>query len=253
MVSGCVEEEVRIAVYNDEGVSFDSFQAVFDAAEWMGYHAVEINSESIENDYLNQYSVMVFPGGNMYKYAQDISEEGKQRMRDFVTHGGGYLGICGGGYFAAETVVWRNETLTMTPLALFAGKAEGPLDEVQPYPRCGMSNVIFGKEYTISQESKSMDIYYCWGPTFIPNEEGRVDVIGRYEATATPSAIAFVYGGGRVILVGMHPELSEPEGENWQFLRRAILWCLKEGDFVFPNLSFRNARLSLRAIPMPSL
>jgi len=53
------------------------------------------------------YKVMLFLGGVAYWYNYWISLSGKTRIRNFVTNGGGYCGICAGSFFASDVTVWE--------------------------------------------------------------------------------------------------------------------------------------------------
>lgn len=178
----------------------------------------------------------------MYQYSQSISSEGKKNIRDFVYSGGSYIGICGGAYFASERVIWQGTELPMTPLRLFAGTAKGPIDAIAPYPNCTMSRVIIVNSFhPITQScSDSEWILYCYGPMFIPRSF--VDILGRYETGSQPAILAFNSGLGRVFLIGLHPEIEEDSdrdgvtfgdsfddsGSDWELMRRAVLWCLRD-------------------------
>jgi glutamine amidotransferase-like uncharacterized protein len=104
----------------------------------------------------------------MYDYAQDISPRGKENIRAFVHNGGGYVGICGGAYFAAERVRWLGQQLPMTPLGLFAGAATGPLDEIAPYPNYTMCTAnIADRAHSVMQSAEdSYTMLYYWGACF---------------------------------------------------------------------------------------
>jgi hypothetical protein len=51
---------------------------------------------------LSSCSCIAFPGGSATKQSLSIGEAGREIVREFVASGGGYLGICAGGYLAAS-------------------------------------------------------------------------------------------------------------------------------------------------------
>lgn len=233
-----------VALYSDQGADEDCIQATTNMFEWMGYAVESVKAETINNGGLDNFSILCIPGGDMYQYAQDISSGGKENIRNFIRNGGGYIGICGGAYFASEKVVWQGNQLPMTPLELFPGTAEGPSDEIAPYPAYAMCEVnIVGPTHPITQsEPDSAWMLYYWGPMLIPSENADVAILGKYESVDQPAMLAFDYGFGRVFLIGTHPEIEEDskrdgidfadelddQGSDWELMRKAVLWCLKE-------------------------
>ncbi len=53
-----------------------------------------------------QCDVVVFPGGSGSGQAKGLGEAGRQRVREFVGQGGGYVGICAGAYLACSNFDW---------------------------------------------------------------------------------------------------------------------------------------------------
>lgn len=244
-----------IALYSDKGAWDQSVTALENMFEWMGMSIALIDADYINNNSLDDFKVICFPGGDMYQYSQDIPETGKEKIRSFVRNGGGYIGICGGAYFASETVIWQGNQLTMTPLGLFRGSAEGTIDAIVPYPQRGMCQVnIVDTVHTITHNlSNPQWILYYWGPVLKPNTS-EVTVLGNYNAVDQPAIIAFEYDKGRVFITGTHPEIEEDsdrdgvvfadtvingtiypgedklddKGSDWDLMQNAVIWCLKE-------------------------
>jgi glutamine amidotransferase-like uncharacterized protein len=231
----------EVALYSDAGCWDESVQALERMFEWMGCTVKKVDADFI-NSGLGSCKILCVPGGDMYQYARDISAAGKTNIKDFIKAGGAYIGVCGGAYFAAEKVVWRGQQLSMTPLALFAGTAQGPIDEIIPYPDYGMSKiVILDTTHAITQsEPDSLWVLYYWGPVLIPDQGADISILGRYETYDQPAMLAFRYGGGRVFLIGTHPEIEEDSdrdggnfaeelddrGSDWDLMKRAVDWCL---------------------------
>ena len=233
-----------IALYSDNGAWEESILATKNMFEWMGYEVSLIDAEDINAEALDNFRIVCIPGGDMYQYSQDISSRGKENIRDFIRDGGAYIGICGGGNFAGEKVIWRGNELPMTPLGLFTGTAEGPINDIIPYPEFGMCQVnIVDSIHPITQsESGSAWILYYWGPAFLIHAGSDIDVLGRYDIGNLPAIVAFDYGLGRVFLIGPHPEIEEDserdgtdfaddlddQGSDWDLMKKAVLWCLRE-------------------------
>lgn len=240
------DKSADVAIYSDEGTDEDCVQATKNMFQWMGYTVTLVNANYIRNGALHNCSILCVPGGDMYQYAQELSSDGIKKIKTFVYTGGGYIGICGGAYFAGEEVIWRGNQLPMTSLGLFSGRTEGPIDEIIPYPRYGMCKVnIVDTVHSITEsEPDSMWILYYWGPILVPNGDGSIDILGRYDEVDQPAIVAFDYGYGRTVLIGTHPEFEEDSdrdgvafadefddrGSDWGLMKKAALWCLRSGE-----------------------
>lgn len=235
---------VAVALYVDNGADDECIQATTNMFHWMGYAVLPVHARQINAYGLAEFDLLCIPGGNMYLYAQDLSPRGKTHIREFVSGGGGYVGICGGAYFAGERVIWLGAQLPMTPLGLYRGTAEGPDNGIFPFPAFGMCRVdIADTTHPIARsEPDSSWILYYWGPTLMPAPEESVTVLARYHAGNRPAILAFDYGLGRVFLVGPHPEFEEDSdrdgvdfpdhlddrGSDWDLMKKAAAWCLRE-------------------------
>lgn len=233
-----------VALYSDLGTWEESVQAAEKMFQWMNYTVVLVNSDYINNEGLDDFCVLCVPGGDMYQYAQDISSRGKGNVKNFIRNGGGYIGICGGAYFASEKVFWQGNQLPITPLGVFLGMAEGPVNEIVPYPSYDMCKVdILDFEHPITRsEQDSIWMLYYWGPVLMPNENANATILGTYDRGNQPAMLAFDYGLGGVFLVGTHPEIEEDSerdgvafadelddrGSDWELMRKAVLWLLNK-------------------------
>jgi glutamine amidotransferase-like uncharacterized protein len=235
-----------IGLYAGEGTAESCITATHNMFEWMGYSVVLIDADVINTGGLSDFRVICVPGGDMYEYGNDISNAGKENIRQFVTDGGGYIGICGGAYFTGHTVYWQGDQIPMTPLALFPGTTSGPIHDIAPYPDCVMCKIdICDHLHPITEsEPDTAWIMYCYGPRLMPDVNAQVDILGVYDITNDPAMIAFTYGDGRVFIIGTHPEYEEDSdrdgltgdnehndrGSDWDLMKRATLWCVGEID-----------------------
>jgi len=238
------EKSAVVALYSDKGTDDNCVRATKNMFQWMGYTVSLVKADYINNKDLDGFSILCIPGGDMYQYAQDISSGGKEKIRNFIGDGGGYIGICGGAYFTGEKVIWQGSQLPKTPLGIFSGTTQGPIDAIAPYPHCAMCKVnIVDSTHPITQsEPDSAWILYCYGPMFIPNNEADISILGQYDIGDHPMMMAFDYGQGRVFIIGTHPEFEEDsdrdglppndelddQGSDWELMKKAVLWCLKK-------------------------
>ena len=239
-----LENNATIALYSGNGSWEESVEALKNMFNWMGQDAMLIDAKFINQKSLDNFNLICFPGGNMYQYSHDISSGGKEKIRTFIRDGGGYVGICGGAYFASEKVIWRGNRLPMTSLNLYSGTAQGPVDKIVPYPEYGMCQVnIEDVVHPIIEGEKSpMWMLYYWGPALIPADANKVTILARYDAANYPAMLCFQYGEGRVFLIGTHPEIEEDSdrdgvswgddlddrGSDWNIMKKAVLWCAKK-------------------------
>ena len=236
------EATPMVAVYSDRGVWSQSVTAGERMFRWMGHRVRRVTARQVRDGDLAGARLLFVPGGNMYSYAEDLTAAGVESVKAFVRRGGGYVGICGGAYFAAERVFWRSNRLSMNSLGLFPGEARGPYEEIVPYPDSAMCLVIASQPaYPVTGVlPDSSWILYFWGPALLPDDGAEVTVLGRYEAIDRPAMLACEYGRGRVFLIGTHPEIEEDSdrdgvaecdelddrGTDWDLMRAAADWCL---------------------------
>ncbi len=241
---GVEDNSARVALYCDRGADEGCIKATQNMFEWMGYSVQLVKADYFNSAHPCDCSILCFPGGDMYQYAQDISQDGKEKIRSFIRNGGAYIGICGGSYFTASDVIWQGTRLPMNPLGLFPGEARGPVDAIAPYPQCTMCRInIVNSTHPITQsETDTTWILYCYGPMFSPDDGADIVILGQYDIGGQPAVAAFEYGLGRVFIIGAHPEFEEDRdrdgfpaddgyddmGSDWDLMKNAVLWCLGE-------------------------
>ena len=234
-------ESTLVALYAGGGADEDCITATRNLLEWAGCKVDLVEPNDILYGDLSHFGIICFPGGDMYRYGNDLRIAGTRRVRDFVTAGGGYLGICGGAYFAAERVYWRGNRVPTASLGLYEGVSRGPIADIIPYPEYGMCkvNLSAARHPITASQPDTMWVLYYWGPVLIPDDPTTPTVIGRYDATGDPAMLAIEYGQGRVFLVGGHPEFEEDSdrdgvsfpdslddlGTDWDLMKNAIEWC----------------------------
>lgn len=239
-----------IGIYADRGAANACVIAAENMFEWMGYTVERINAEAVNNGDIRHIDVFYFPGGSARPYIEDISEQGKDNIRQLVDNGCAYIGTCAGGLFAAEIQIWEGTVYTEDHLGIFPGTGRGPVTEIFPYPEIGMCQVNLIKPHSITNtQPDSVWILFYSGPCFEPHDGADVDIIGQYEITNQIALVACQYGDGRVFLTGPHPEWEEDSdrdsisyfdgfddmGSDWDLMREATRWCLYEtGTDAFP-------------------
>ena len=228
------------AIYAGKGTWNESVVALENLFRWLNYSVVLVDGAFIMDRGLENFSIFCVPGGDMYEYSVEITPNGIRIIQGFIGRGGGYLGICGGSYFAAEKVVWMDRQLPMNSLGFFKGTAEGPINQIVPYPNYTVSKVdIVDRGHPVS--SSLPEYYwmlYYWGPFYRLEVETNVAILGKYSDVELPAVLVVNYHNGRVFLVGGHPEIEEnslrdggrfaeslddPE-TDWPLLVAAVKW-----------------------------
>jgi glutamine amidotransferase-like uncharacterized protein len=236
-------ESYDIALYSDNGIWQESVTALEHMFNWMGYSVRVIDAEYINSKSLSGFRALAIPGGDMFEYGRSISEPGKTNIREFIDQGHGYIGVCGGAYFAAKQTYWRGVQLSYSPLGIFDGTSTGPNNDIVAYPGYGMCRLVMSDTLFPPDSGTTRDewMLYYWGPEFQPNNGANAAVLGKYAATNKAAIVAFNYGRGRVFLIGTHPEIEEDSdrdsvsfgnelddrGSEWEFMKRATGWCLQ--------------------------
>ena len=231
-----------IGIYADSGAAWACITAARNMFLWMGCKVEFIYASSVNNEDLRRIDIFYFPGGSSELYIRDITPEGKDKIRQMVNSGTGYIGTCAGALFAADTQIWQGQTYATDQLGIFPGTAQGPINEIFPYPQLGMCQVNLNKPHPITNgHPDSIWIMLYYGPFMTPNPGATIDTIGTYDITGQPALVACEYGEGRVFLTGPHPEWEEDSNRDsvpyfknyddmdsdWPLMRSAVRWCLR--------------------------
>lgn len=171
---------------------------------------VEINSETLQG-----YDVLIIPGGDASEYIQN-SDIDNSSIKQFVSGGKGYLGICAGAYAATNYVDGYYSGWGLEP--------DVNAENVNYEGNLTVSTTSFGKHLTSSSD---VTIFHENGPALYTSDTTHIistyaDNNTGYEGYA--DMVGEDYGSGRVILSGSHPELAP---ENPELLANMILWLSK--------------------------
>ena len=186
-----------------------------------------VGPADIASGVLEQFDVAIFPGGSGSRIARAIGKEGRGRIQRFVRGGGGYIGICAGGYLAASNYDWSLgivDAKTITGKHWLRGKGKVKIELTEEGRR------IFGDFKVL------LDVRFANGPIVSPAGLDRLPdfkplAIYRTEhaengspaglQVGTPAILAGRCEGGRVISISPHPE--DTEGLRF-FIPRAVEW-----------------------------
>jgi len=245
----------EIAVYTDNGLGAweDGIKAFENFLDWKGISHERVTAADVNTLNLSDYyQAIYFPGGYAYYYKIEIDSAGLQHIRDLVAGGGGYIGICAGAYFACDSIDWEEDGLLDYPLDLYDGVARGAIDAIAPWDNYTMTTIGMYANNPINQYEPAQEVMlYYGGSVFKPHQGFSTDTLtvwaDYYDSLA---AVNFSYGEGRVVLMGMHPEIEEDsnrdsttfadelddQGSDWPFLWSVIDWLLKR-PITYPSPS----------------
>ncbi len=103
---------IRVAIYADEGVSRnDPAQVKACLPTAKGFKVTNITAKEIRGGALDKFDVLIHPGGSGSGQAKSLGDEGRQRVRQFVEGGGGFVGVCAGAYLASAEYPWALKLL----------------------------------------------------------------------------------------------------------------------------------------------
>lgn len=232
--SGTHLRRIQIAIYSDIGAASGSIESIQEVIKSNGGESHIIDIPQIRENKLSKYDILVVPGGESLEMADSLGKDGCDAIRQFVSNGGGYIGICAGAYLASSTFdkflgLVNVKTIHSTEISPRIGILEQRQLGVAP------ADIIFSDYGRTLFSIEESTILYINGPIFI--EAGRTDLprhmtLGIYQSDIfqyqfqqgtmpqTPAIVAGQYGQGMAILFSPHPELTD---KGWPLLIAAVL------------------------------
>jgi len=234
---------ILVAVYDGGGVGRrapDAFARILDANRRM--HMRHVGGADIRAGVLEQFDVVIIPGGSGSKEARALGKTGRSRVKEFIRKGGGYIGVCAGAYLASANYDW---SLGVCNTRTFTGKRKIPGKGSRSMWYRGMSDVV---RMELTDEGRKIlgdfqgpfDVRYHNGPilstagkpnlpAFITLAHFRSEVwlYAPQKGTMvnTPSIVWSPYGKGRVLLISPHPESTR---RLHPIIERAVEWVARK-------------------------
>jgi glutamine amidotransferase-like uncharacterized protein len=214
---------IRVALFRQTGRDENASSPLtrtLDTADDLRWSCV--SADDIQSGLLDDYDVVLFPGGRGSEMARVLGDEGRLAVREFVSRGGGYVGICSGAFLATAKYDW---SLGLVNAKTLTGTINVPGHGEKPMVARGVGNVeicltelgrhMFG-DYT-----DALKVRYSGGPVLSPAGVANLPqyallAIYRTETwlyepqrgtmVGTPAIVAAPFGQGRVVLFSPHPE-----------------------------------------------
>ena len=197
----------------------------------MGINVGLTDAESIikENTLNEDVLAFVMPGGRATPYLEKLKILGNQAISDYVAHGGNFLGICAGAYYASRKVHFEEDIKEISiiqecGLDILDAETVGTLYKelcISPY------TADFNSMSTIpirwKQDGEKHFACYHGGPYFIPTPQSSMVVLAEYDLPGKhlPAIVMQPFKEGKVLACGLHVESSGADLRRLMFsLRR---------------------------------
>ena len=228
MTTDMASKPITIWVYDDEGASALSVQSALATMPQRLPNSLIITVQTLSsqdiinnvlNDQLNHQSkgILVMPGGADLPYCQQLNGVGNENIRQFISSGNIYIGICAGGYYGARDIEFTGQSYRngskksyeingARELALFSGTAIGSIEEFtdgQLYDETVKSKAMVTLDYANGQQD---EVYYHGGAYFTADEDADFKVIATY-SDGKNAVVSGNFGQGQYLLSGVHFEL----------------------------------------------
>jgi glutamine amidotransferase-like uncharacterized protein len=222
-----------IALYDDRG-SWDTgveHLKKFLITNQLSY--VSINKSDVLNGRLlhGDIGLLIMPGGESWTYLDDLGTKGAENIKNYVSGGGGYIGICAGAFFATSLREGGRATGPYGIGLLKATAYDGTALNTSPFIDGMMDFNIRLNAFPQTQK-----IVLFGGPSFrvAPDEAAkiRLQVWSEFQQINEPAMVAFEFGKGHVFLSGPHLEIEENQTDwgaefndpesDWPLLLRAV-------------------------------
>jgi glutamine amidotransferase-like uncharacterized protein len=225
--SAAVMRPIHVGIFNERSCC-DEPEPLFrilDAIPSCTRELLSAENVQFQPDRLARFDVLIFPGGRAHKQAGALGENACKAVKDFIRFGGGYVGICAGGFLASAHYDW---SLGLVNTRILTGNREIPGVGIRSMADRGPGTVqieltaegqsIFG------DRSAPMDISFSGGPVFLgPKRDDLPPTIPlAYYSTelsnyatqrgtmiGTPAIFAAKFGAGRVVAISPHPESTK--------------------------------------------
>lgn len=150
----------------------------------------------LNRDSLACATIYVQPGGGSLESAWHRMRKHRKAIREFVTGGGRYVGICLGAYLAGATPGFK----------LLPGDTDQYIRSPHASVRSTAPEIV-----EVAWRGTPTTMYFQDGPDILIDsrltDNPSVEILARY-ANGSVAALATPYGAGRVAVVGPHPEAT---------------------------------------------
>jgi glutamine amidotransferase-like uncharacterized protein len=182
----------RILLFAGSGTSSNDVAALERILSASGLKYSTVTSRTLDTlaePELRAYRLLVVPGGNFVQIGTGLSPGGARRIRSAIGSGLNYLGVCAGAFLAGHSPYNGLDLTSGVSFPFYAAEARG----------------IRKAAVAVSTPAgPTLDQYWEDGPQLT----GWGEVVAKYP-DGTPAVVQGTFGGGWVMLTGIHPEAPE--------------------------------------------
>lgn len=228
-ISASAKQLVSVAIYDhsDGSAKGPNNLARFLTRE-NGFACTRVSPQDIRDGVLANFDVLIMPGGSGSKQSEMLEATGRDKIRDFVHGGGGYVGICAGSYLASSHYKWS--------LGIINARVWDRFHWARGMGKVTLSLSDSGCQL-LGSGSPEIEVFYGQGPLLVPNDKPDLpgyQVLATYKTEIaekgapagamvdTHAIIRSCYGNGHVICFSPHPE--EPGGPNFLMIE-GVRWA----------------------------
>ena len=220
---------IPVALYDGPGASGKGPKKMEDALNAREFRVRRIKAEEVRAGKLQEFKVLIVPGGSGRSEGDALGEDGREMIRKFVAGGGTYVGVCAGCYLASCHYKWSLHILPVTVVdSSNWGRGRATLT---------LKLTPEGKEWLGRADAEVKTLYHN-GPVLkeAPDAKEKLIPLATFgqEITRkgakkglmlnTPALAAARYGRGWAVGVSPHPEQTEGLED---VVPAAIRWTLK--------------------------
>ena len=235
------EKSLRVAVFVDKGArNIGAFRWLEITARMKDAVATPVDGAAVRAGALDATDVLVMPGGSSVTESKSLGPEGREKLKDFIRRGGGYVGTCAGCCLVMESAKHHPDMLHLIPFKF--GPSGGKAD----------LSIAFNERATALAGIKKgkASVRFSEGPVLLPSEsvEGAsIEVVATYDSdinsmsdkerpsrAGCAAAVAGTYGEGRLFVFAVHPEYDV---DDHDLLRGAFRYVTgrKEIQWDYPQ------------------
>lgn len=224
-------QTINVLIYNGDKAASDSvngIKSVLDSANSEnlvpGYKFAYNTSTTITSTILSSYDLLAMPGGNDYITSYDgntIASIDATAIKNFISGGKGYLGICAGAFAGAK----------YTENCYYGWGVAPNVNCKQPYAEVTTTIKITPAGKQILGQDGTVTTLYWNGPAMTAS--GNAIILATYDGITSSTGqviilngmaaiVADYYGKGRSVLMGPHPEL-DPKSPD--IIANLIVWA----------------------------
>jgi glutamine amidotransferase-like uncharacterized protein len=220
----------RIALYMGPGTRKGLHHLAATLEQLPQTEVVPVGPEEINAGVLDEFQVVLFPGGSGTKQGEALGGTNRDELRRFVHRGGGYVGICAGAYLATTDYPWSLGIIDARPDTHQWNRGRGVVE---------IELTAEGRQI-LGAQGLRYEVRYHNGPILVPAHAPELDgfqTLARFtteiaEGSArkgvmidSPAIICGNFGKGRVVLFSPHPDQT-PGLET--FVSQAARWAAKQ-------------------------